>query len=291
MSEAPIQIKLTSLPSLPLAYLRALFARKGTPTRPTPVIVAALSGLRFDAARLGRYCTELEIPTSEHLPILYPQVVTAAAFAELILIPAFPFRPLGLVHRRTTVAAMQPLPVAAAYEASFRIQVAHDTEQGTEVDFSTELTREGALAWRGTATVLVRAQGAAAKRRATQPPPPALDGPGTRVVAWPVSSDVGRRYARVSGDYNPIHLSAWSARLFGYRRAIAHGMWTLARAFSELEHSVTEPMTVEASFKRPLFLPASVLCWVRAEPQGVHFGVRDAETGVPHLVAQTRGST
>lgn len=41
---------------------------------------------------------------------------------------------------------------------------------------------------------------------------------------WSLASDLGRRYARVSGDINPIHLHALSARAFGFRRAIAHGM-------------------------------------------------------------------
>lgn len=36
-------------------------------------------------------------------------------------------------------------------------------------------------------------------------------------------------YADVSGDHNPIHTSPMLARMFGFRGAIAHGMFTLAR--------------------------------------------------------------
>lgn len=57
-----------------------------------------------------------------------------------------------------------------------------------------------------------------------------------------VDGDIGRRYAAVSGDYNPHHLYGWTARLIGYPRQIAHGMWTLSRCLSsvEREHLGTE---------------------------------------------------
>lgn len=42
-------------------------------------------------------------------------------------------------------------------------------------------------------------------------------GPDARANAvWRVSADVGRRYATVSGDVNPIHLSALAARALGF---------------------------------------------------------------------------
>ena len=47
------------------------------------------------------------------------------------------------------------------------------------------------------------------------------------------NTDTGRRYAAISGDYNPIHLSTISAKMFGFKTAIAHGMWTLACVISQ----------------------------------------------------------
>ena len=52
--------------------------------------------------------------------------------------------------------------------------------------------------------------------------------------------DIGRRYGAVSGDRNPIHLYPLTARLFGFRRAIAHGMWTKARCLAALEGRLPE---------------------------------------------------
>jgi hypothetical protein len=49
------------------------------------------------------------------------------------------------------------------------------------------------------------------------------------LTRWKAPADIGRRYARVSGDYNPIHLSALTAKLFRLPQAIAHGLWNRAQ--------------------------------------------------------------
>ena len=55
------------------------------------------------------------------------------------------------------------------------------------------------------------------------------------LVKLPAS--LGARVAWTTGDWNPHHLWAWSARLLGYRQPIAHGMWTMARSLCHLDTS------------------------------------------------------
>jgi acyl dehydratase len=75
---------------------------------------------------------------------------------------------------------------------------------------------------------------------------------------WRLPSDLGRRYAAVSGDRNPIHLSALSARPFGFRRAIAHGMWTAARCLTALEGRLPPTFRMDVEFRSPILLPGTV---------------------------------
>ena len=96
---------------------------------------------------------------------------------------------------------------------------------------------------------------------------------------WRVPGDIGRRYAGVSGDRNPIHLHGLTAKLFGMPRPIAHGMWLKARCLGELEPSLPDAFTVSVRFKLPLFLPAQVAFGTRDDA----FEVRDASSGKPHL--------
>src|SRR5204862_5918164 len=72
---------------------------------------------------------------------------------------------------------------------------------------------------------------------------------------WDIPGDIGRRYAAVSGDRNPIHMHSLSARLFGFPSAIAHGMWTKARCLASFEGRTPDAFTVDAAFKSPLRIP------------------------------------
>ena len=87
-----------------------------------------------------------------------------------------------------------------------------------------------------------------------------MPGPTIELTRWKAPADIGRRYARVSGDYNPIHLSAPTAKLFGFPQAIAHGLWNKARTLAALgEHLPVANIEIEVEFKKPVRLPGEVV--------------------------------
>lgn len=93
-------------------------------------------------------------------------------------------------------------------------------------------------------------------------------------VRWTLPGGLGRRYASVSGDRNPIHLSALTARPFGFRGAIAHGMWTAARCLAEVDHRLPEAYTLDIRFRRPVPVPSLVSFGARpAGTRGYRFAV------------------
>ena len=88
----------------------------------------------------------------------------------------------------------------------------------------------------------------------------------------------------MSGDINPIHLSAITAKFLGFRRAVAHGMWTKAKALSTLmPREDVAYASVLVEFKTPLFLPSKASLWAAREEQGAVFEVRNARGDKPHL--------
>ena len=104
-------------------------------------------------------------------------------------------------------------------------------------------------------------------------------------------ANTGRRYAGVSGDYNPHHLYTGLARLFGFKQVMAHGMWSLARAVAGLSDmsAPCRPAQVSAFFKLPVFLPAALTLGAapglkkeNSQPF-FDFELRDANDGRPHL--------
>jgi acyl dehydratase len=73
--------------------------------------------------------------------------------------------------------------------------------------------------------------------------------------SWPLSPASGRAYASLSGDWTPIHLWPWSARLWGLKSPIIHGMHTLGRACAGLERAGGRPLTrLDGRFRAPIEL-------------------------------------
>ena len=78
-------------------------------------------------------------------------------------------------------------------------------------------------------------------------------------MSWNLPSDLGRRYAPISGDYNPIHLGALCAKVFGFKQAIAHGMWSKARCLAAMGTFIPDAgYSVDVNFLKPVFLPSKV---------------------------------
>ncbi len=98
-----------------------------------------------------------------------------------------------------------------------------------------------------------------------------------------MGGDLGRRYAGVSGDRNPIHMHALTAKPLGFPRAIAHGMWTKARCLAALESRLPDAFAVDVRFRKPILLPGRVEFASSAQGDQIDFAVRDAKRGTPHL--------
>lgn len=103
---------------------------------------------------------------------------------------------------------------------------------------------------------------------------------------WQLGSGMGRRYARVSGDFNPIHLHSMTSRWFGFKKPIIHGMYMMARAQAEIEKlSGRSAKHIDVTFKRPVVLPARVQLWLSKEADQHRYEVRSAD----HSQAQLDG--
>jgi acyl dehydratase len=155
-------------------------------------------------------------------------------------------------------------------------------DKGLQFDFLTTLTSGNEIVWESASTMLRRGGGSGgeSKPASTKSAAPA----SAPVVQWTIPGDTGRRYGAVSGDRNPIHLYAFTAKLFGFPRAIAHGMWTKARCLAALESRLPNAFTVDVQFKLPVLLPAKVVFHSDIKASGgTVFSVSDARSGKPHL--------
>ncbi|MDQ0582712.1 MaoC/PaaZ C-terminal domain-containing protein [Streptomyces rishiriensis] len=242
-----------------LGPLLALGALRSPFKRPRPGVAFPGTGdrlvlpeLRVDLGRLAAYERVCGFPTGEDaLPLTYPHVLGFPLAMRIMSGRGFPLPLLGLVHTSIEITRHTALPATASHELAVRVERLAPHRRGTEAVVVTELRDAGAVVWESTSTYLARHPTEA---------PPAPREPGSRPLPvldeWRLAADVGRRYGAASGDRNPIHLHPLTARLFGFPRAIAHGMWTVARCLAA--HGTPQAVRVRAEFRAPVLLPGTV---------------------------------
>ena len=240
-----IEERFEQLPSASL--LGALWPRKpGLRDGETiPRFSMRLDGLK--ARDVDAYREVCGFPDGPHLPLPFPQVAAAPLHIALFTHRAFPLPAMGLVHVYSEITQHRPIPCTAPMDVHCWMEGHRPARRGVEADLVTEVSVDGAPAWKSITTVLsMSGKGDGVKRDPVDVPSP----PPCRSVTWSLPSDLGRRYARVAGDRNPIHMYPWTAKLFGFKRHIIHGMWLLARAVAEMDIHQEEDVRLECRFNR-----------------------------------------
>ncbi|MCY1284470.1 MaoC like domain protein [compost metagenome] len=241
-------------PALPGLFLRAALRRQVT-GKSLPDL-----GLRcpvtVDPQHLARYRQLCAAGDDGLLPPAYPHLLAFALQMQLLTAKRFPFPLLGLVHLENRVRVLRPLGGLGPFQASVHLEDLQPHAKGAVFSLITRLEDQLGLLWEGDSRLLCRAVRLDGAPAEPQAPAPLELAP---LADWSAPADIGRRYARVAGDYNPIHLSALSARAFGFPRAIAHGLWSKGRALGALAERLPRAgYAVAVRFHKPVLLPSHV---------------------------------
>jgi hypothetical protein len=234
-------------------------------------------GVTVDREHLTRYDRVCGFRLTDTLPATYPHVLAFPLAMRLMSGSGFPFPVVGLVHVANRITVRRPIDAGEPLDLAVWAQSLRPHDRGRQFDVIATATRGDEEVWRGVSTYLSKERSAGRREHRDHPPAPA---PTAR---WQVPARAGRDYAAVSGDRNPIHTSRLGARVFGFPRPIAHGMWTKARCLAALEGRLPAAYTVEVSFKQPILLPGKVRFNARPTASGWEFGVDGKR---PHLAGQ-----
>ncbi|NLU77883.1 hypothetical protein HCA58_05630 [Micromonospora sp. HNM0581] len=285
---ARARVELPRLPAAGPSYRRALLGavadlggRRGATV---PAVQLAVGGVPVDQERLADYDRVCGFRLADRLPATFPHVMGFPLTLRLISAPEFPIPLTGVVHVGNQITVRRPVTVTDRLDFTTWAENLRPHERGRQVDVVLVGSVDGEEVWRGVSTYLGRQRapdGGQRRGHGDRPPPPAV------TARWSVTPRVGTDYARVSGDHNPIHTSRVGARLLGFPRPIAHGMWSAARCLAALESRLPETYTADVAFKLPVPLPGTVTFSATALGSGWDFSLHDRR-GRPHLVGTIR---
>lgn len=276
------------------SYARVLLGKKPyvapTATALRPVELQA-QRVVLSAAHLARYRRICAVPQTAVLPPAYLHVVAMPMHMQLFVARDFPVKVLGLIHLRNTIRVLHEVDLRAPLRLRVHFDTMRLTAFGQEYDFTTRYEQDGAVVWEEVSTMFARGNAApreGGKRpvieRSTHPEE------GVATETLDIAEDTGWRYARVSGDFNPIHLTARTAKMFGFKQAVAHGMWSLGRCLAAAAPQMpTTRVQIDTQFKLPVYIPSQALARTWAVDGGVDISMCTPRGDRLHLAMQVRG--
>jgi hypothetical protein len=260
-------------------------------SRDMPDLELSLDGVRPDSDAVAAYARVCGFSLSDSHPPTYPHVLAFPLHLAVMADGGFPFGAVGLVHVENRIVQQRPLGLGEELKLVVRPTPLQPHKRGQTFSLLTEARVGDETAWESTSTMLRRG------KPGEQP----ADGPKSRreddksahrqdgltpSAEWRLGGDLGRRYGAVSGDRNPIHMHALTAKPLGFSSAIAHGMWTKARCLAALEGRLPDAFSVEVRFRKPIRLPGRVELLSDTGDDRLEFSVRDAKRHTPHLDGQ-----
>jgi hypothetical protein len=278
-------------PMIPGASLLPFVPGRG---KEIPEVELELRAVVAEAEQVAAYAKVCGFALRDHLPPTYPHVLAFPLHMAVMADGGFPFGAVGLVHVENSIVQHRRIGLGEELTIKVKPTKLQPHPKGRTFSLQTKVKAGNRIVWESTSTMLRRGGGNDATPKNGQstnahhgsgeiaPNGDADIGNGAAGAEWRLGGDLGRRYAAVSGDRNPIHMHSLSAKALGFPRAIAHGMWTKARCLAALESRLPDAFQVDVRFRKPILLPGRVE-FSSSQGEEIDFAVRDAKRGTPHL--------
>ena len=243
-----------------------------------PCLGNSVDDVYVDQNHLRAYQTLCGFQVGEKLPATYLNMLTFPMVLNIMTHRDFPMNAMGQVHLANKIAVHHNFDIKQPMSLSTTIGNSQLTSRGLEWTVEGSVKVDNEIVWSCLSTMLYRSKTNIDRELKT---PVIQEGSPQE---WQVDSNIGRRYAKVSGDYNPIHMANITAKLFGFKKAIAHGMWSKARCLAMLSEQLPDAgYTVDVRFHRPLFLPSKVLFYTKECPRQTQFSLFNQTGEYAHL--------
>ncbi|WP_223408942.1 MaoC/PaaZ C-terminal domain-containing protein [Occultella gossypii] len=295
---------LPEVPSLTSLYgqavarsARLMVRRPGPIVARLPEIAYRVDDVRVDQSQLAAYQHLLGEAGTDTLPAGYVHVLGFPVAMAVMAREDFPLPLMGMVHVANHVEQRHPVHAQDVLTVRAWAQNLRAHRSGTQVDLVTEVGQADGLdvLWRGVSTYLAKGKplkGLALVEAADGSRPAGGRDPEAPLPAvtanWKLGASTGRRYADVSGDRNPIHLTSLSAKLFGFSKAIAHGMYTASRALAAVGPARGDTFAWDVEFAKPVLLPGQVALNLTPTEGGTDYLGWDPRSGKVHFSGSVR---
>lgn len=200
-----------------------------------------------------RYKTFIGFSDTSPIPLSYFYLFAQRAQLSMMMNRCFTYPVPGLVHMANSMQLLEPIDHTLAMDVKITVEQENADQTGRLcISFVVTIEQLGILRMRCNSRYLGKRGDSKDTVKTLQQTHSKLE----RFAEWVMPHDLGRRYAALSGDYNPIHLWPWSARIFGFGKPIVQGMYSVAKIQALLEKKLGMQVSlISATFVKPALLP------------------------------------
>ena len=201
----------------------------------------------IEERKIDRFRSLYNIARGKELPISYAFIASFKPMMKVLSDKQFAFSPLGLIHISANFSFIAELDYSQPFEIKFKVDQSGIHPLGHLITVTSQFFQNDKQCLINTNTMLKKTK----TQKSTRKDLPQFDGKCSLLV----DKTLARQYAKVSDDYNPIHLSNRLAKLFAMPKAIMHGMYLGHLVLIKKEVKVKQ---IEIKFKKPCFLPSNI---------------------------------
>lgn len=273
-----IQLKKLTNPAELYARIATTFLKKGKGDLPD--IAIHLDKASLSPNNIKKYNKICGFNHTLIIPATYIHAYIFPLHTNLLSQPDVPFPLPGLIHYANSIKQYRPLYVGEEFSVTCKLGnlIAHDKGQAFEV--LSYIDVNGNRIWEDTSIYLYKGKEGIGKILEWNQP---TLHENCIKESWSLYQNLGLEFAIASGDFNPIHLHPITAKIFGFERHIIHGMWSVGRILALMEKRMSERFELTASFKTPIYLPASVIFRHEKTEEGFNFDIVDHTQEKPHV--------
>ena len=288
-------VTLTEAPKIRDIYAKAALSALpmvgGARKKGVPKSTLELRDVRVDREHLGAYTKVTGLRYADAVPITYPFALVFPTVMKLMVSDDFPFAAIGSVHAENVIESFRPISFSEPLDIRVHAENLREHRKGLMIDVISEVNVGRELVWRQTSSFLSLQKTSLSGGPREAPPAEEVPPPPTSTLT--VDQKIISRYAAVSGDRNPIHVSSLGAKAFGFPRTIAHGMWSGAAILSTVSGKIPDSVTYTLKFGKPIMLPAKVNVYAervgdQEGPGSWDLAMKHPKKGYPYLTGTLR---
>lgn len=247
------------LPTLgKLLFSSFLTGKKGTRIGNTDFTsTKVFDGINIDKSNVKKYNEFFSM--NDSLPLTYLYLLAFPSQLALMTSKQFPISVMGLVHLGNTLEFKAKMDISKPVRMETSALIPTKEEGSLFPVLSVKFFQGDTLVATCSSNYIAKRKRKTEKKAEEE----VLPEPDKRIAVYTenlkFTQSIAFKYARISGDFNPIHISSFLAKNFGFKSSIAHGWCSASRVFSIIEkYKKMELKFITVNWNTPILLPGDV---------------------------------